>query len=78
MGDEWIFTVKETETLLMAYLNGEAPQPVDEDDLHAFIDWAEQVRVDAAILENILSGKMLVQRAPDGDWVYKLPEGVPS
>jgi len=71
MDDEPLFTEREIQTLIMACLNGSAPEPVDEEQLHAFIDWASQVKVDAALLHNVLKEKITVQRAPDGEWVFK-------
>jgi hypothetical protein len=47
-----------------------------EADLYALSRWALTARVDQALLEMVLEGSLLVERAKDGDWAFRMtPEG---
>lgn len=48
--------------------------PIDEDGATVVVRWAEQVRVDTALLENVLDGSVLIDINQDGEVIFKISE----
>ena len=55
-----ILSDKEAKALILAFAHGRGDKGIAEDETQKLIDWAEDVRMQSAILKLILTRKLLV------------------
>ena len=72
MKDERLFTDEQEEALVMALARGK--ETLTEDEAQKVFDWASRVTMEAAMLDMIFSGRLVITEVKDdGDLMIALP-----
>ncbi len=56
--------------LIVCRLLGEG-RGMTQAELEELVDWARDVRLDAAVLDLMLEGKLIARRNESGEWVWR-------
>lgn len=74
-----IMTVEQCSGLIMALLNGSAPESVEEPRLKAFVDWARGAILDYALVQMATKGELLVAWSEERqDWIWRRADLEPA
>lgn len=73
MAEAEILSEREVEQVIMAVLYGRGEGSATEEELKQAVAWAEEARIDAACLENVLSGRMWLD-VRNGEMVFMASE----
>lgn len=68
--EDAILSLDETQKVIMAFARGRSPKVFSEEEGRKIVDWAVDVRVDAALLTNLLRGDVDVDLV-DGEMLFR-------
>ena len=62
----------EAKAVILARLRGAGPEGASKAQCEQAVRWAEQVRIDSALLELVLEGRLAMRPAKgEGQWTFK-------
>lgn len=75
--DKELFSDLEVQRIIAAVADGFVGRKASDQDAYDFYDWCQKARVEWGILQNVLEGRLIVnRRESDGEWLFKVRDDV--